>query len=653
MLFSSLRMRLIAICVSIIVFAMLALAIANFFTTRRHTLQSLEMQVQQLSQSYAENIGNWVAAKKTVITSMGKVATASDAMPFLTAAEQAGAFDLAYVGFADKRILFSKPQPGLPADYDPTVRPWYVKASQANEPILTAPYNDASSGKLVITFAQAVKTNDAVSSVVASDMLLDNVVNTVVSIKPSPNSFAFLLDGSGNIIVHPNKDLNLKPVSAISKDLSSQALAAIEQSKKSSTMDFNGRDGVLYVTRVAGTDWMLAVVLDYAEATEALSAMLMSSAIVAVVMIALAALVLSVLIAHSLKRLDAVRDALEDIASGDADLTRRIDTHGSDELAQIASAFNRFADKISSVLAKIRAASDSVKVGANEIADGNLDLSSRTEEQASSLQETAATMEELTSTVKQNTDNARQANQLATTASDVAIKGGAVVSQVVETMGSINESSGKVVDIIRVIDGIAFQTNILALNAAVEAARAGEQGRGFAVVAGEVRALAQRSAAAAKEIKVLIDDSVEKVEVGTRLVGEAGTTMDEVVGSVKRVTDIMGEILAASEEQKTGIEQVNTAITQMDQVTQQNAALVEEAAAAADSLQEQATSLHDAVGTFKLGEHHAPAALAASTAVKPKAVAKPVVKPAQRTAVALGKPRSVPVKATADEWEEF
>src|SRR5690606_4868110 len=230
----------------------------------------------------------------------------------------------------------------------------------------------------------------------------------------------------------------------------------------------------------------------------------------------------------------------------------------------------------------------------------NMDLSSRTEQQAASLEETASSMEELTSTVKQNEDNARQANQMAISASEVAVRGGTVVSEVVDTMGSIDASARKIVDIIGVIDGIAFQTNILALNAAVEAARAGEQGRGFAVVAAEVRSLAQRSAAAAKEIKHLIDDSVNKVDQGSKLVATAGSTIQEVVDSVRHVTDIMGEIMAASQEQSAGIEQVNTAISQMDQVTQQNAALVEEAAAAAASLQEQASGLTSAVSIFKL-----------------------------------------------------
>ena len=286
------------------------------------------------------------------------------------------------------------------------------------------------------------------------------------------------------------------------------------------------------------------------------------------------------------------------VAAGD--LSSRIVVSGKDETSELLQALKNMNGNLLKIVGEVRLGTESIATASGQIAAGNLDLSSRTEQQASSLGETASSMEQLTSTVKQNADNARQANQLAASASEVAARGGYVVSQVVDTMGSINDSSKKIVDIIGVIDGIAFQTNILALNAAVEAARAGEQGRGFAVVATEVRNLAQRSAAAAKEIKELIADSVEKVGTGSTLVEQAGATMDEVVASVKRMTDIMGEITAASHEQSDGIELVNQAIAQMDQVTQQNAALVEQAAAAADSMQDQAAGLARVVSVFKL-----------------------------------------------------
>ncbi|HWW72974.1 MAG TPA: methyl-accepting chemotaxis protein, partial [Duganella sp.] len=302
---------------------------------------------------------------------------------------------------------------------------------------------------------------------------------------------------------------------------------------------------------------------------------------------------------------EAVKVA-ETVSSGD--LTSDIQVHSTDETGQLMNALKIMNSNLVSIVGQVRNGTDLMATASTEIAAGNQDLSSRTEEQASSLEETASSMEELTSTVKFNAENAREANALAISASEIASRGGAVVGEVVSTMGSINDSSRKIVEIISVIDGIAFQTNILALNAAVEAARAGEQGRGFAVVASEVRNLAQRSAAAAKDIKGLIDDSVQKVSQGSELVDKAGQTMGEIVTSINRVTQIMTQISHASEEQSLGIAQVNDAITQMDQVTQQNAALVEQAAAAAESMQEQSAKLADVVSVFKLDGLLLPAA---------------------------------------------
>jgi methyl-accepting chemotaxis protein len=346
----------------------------------------------------------------------------------------------------------------------------------------------------------------------------------------------------------------------------------------------------------------------------------------------------------------AVRVA-ETVSAGDLTSDIRVDSR--DETGKLMSALKTMNDSLVDIVGQVRSGTDTISTASSEIADGNMDLSSRTEEQASSLEETASSMEELTSTVKFNAENARQANQLAINASQVASKGGAVVSEVVATMGSINDSSRKIVDIISVIDGIAFQTNILALNAAVEAARAGEQGRGFAVVASEVRNLAQRSAAAAKEIKTLIGDSVDKVETGSRLVDEAGKTMAEVVASIGRVTNIMNEITTASDEQREGIEQVNQAITQMDAVTQQNAALVEQAAAAAASMQEQSARLSEVVGVFKLNQLALPqqprVAAPARAQVRP-----PVAQPARAAIASTPAPAPrKPVAAAKDEWEEF
>ncbi len=345
------------------------------------------------------------------------------------------------------------------------------------------------------------------------------------------------------------------------------------------------------------------------------------------------------------------------IAQGDLAVEIEADNHAS-----LLYAIRTMRDSLADIVQKVRDGTDIIASASSEIASGNLDLSNRTERQATSLGETTSSMQELTATVKQNGANARHAHELTASASAVAQKGGSVVAQVVQTMGSINTSSKRIVDIIGVIDGIAFQTNILALNAAVEAARAGEQGRGFAVVAAEVRNLAQRSAAAAKEIKTLIDDSVEKVGIGSKLVGQAGTTMEEVVDSVRRVTDIMGEITAASQEQSAGIGQVNQAIIEMDSVTQQNAALVEEAASAAKSLQDQAAEVANVVSIFKLDvsqqmaemqARRAPATVAKTAQVK-KLPARPAPK---KPAIVHSAPAPKKIASAAtgsnDDWEEF
>ncbi|WP_027776955.1 methyl-accepting chemotaxis protein [Paraburkholderia caledonica] len=328
----------------------------------------------------------------------------------------------------------------------------------------------------------------------------------------------------------------------------------------------------------------------------------------------------------------------ERIAAGD--LSEAIEVKSRNEIGRLFAGIKRMQESMASMVTAVRSSTESIDTGAREIAMGNTDLSQRTEQQAASLQETASSMEQLTGTVRQNAENARQASQLAVNASDIATRGGEVVSQVVTTMQDIASSSSKVVDIIGVIEGIAFQTNILALNAAVEAARAGEQGRGFAVVAGEVRSLAQRSASAAKEIKELIGDSTDKVQSGSALVGRAGTTMDEIVQAVRRVTDIMGEISAASEEQSGGIEQVNRAVVQMDEVTQQNAALVEEAAAAAGSLEDQTRQLQAVLSGWKVASSPArsfaaqaePQVKARAAVSKSKTVAKSATRPAQPAA---------------------
>ncbi len=382
------------------------------------------------------------------------------------------------------------------------------------------------------------------------------------------------------------------------------------------------------------------------------------------------AIVLASLIAIGITRaLGQTLNALNDIAQGEGDLTRRLDDSSRDEIGRVAKAFNQFAGKIEDMVKEVKSSANTINTSASEIAAGNMNLSQRTEEQASSLEETASSMEEMTSAVKQNADNARQANKLAEGARDQAEKGGEVVGNAVTAMSEINASSKKIGDIISVIDEIAFQTNLLALNAAVEAARAGEQGRGFAVVAGEVRTLAQRSAEAAKDIKDLIQDSVEKVEGGTRLVDESGKTLEEIVNSVKKVTDIVSEISASSNEQASGIEQVNKAVMQMDEMTQQNAALVEQASAASRSSEEEAKHLADLVGQFKVSEGSGSVVTQQQSVVQPQqAVSRSAVERSgsDRPFEGKGQPQaaagssatetslsSAKKTGTDDEWSEF
>ena len=383
---------------------------------------------------------------------------------------------------------------------------------------------------------------------------------------------------------------------------------------------------------------------DASALTKRTQAMIMVLAIVAAVI----SLVVAFLATRSITRpLNEAVSVAKRVADGD--LTSDIVVTSTDETGQMMEALKFMNDSLIRIVAEVRTGTVSIAEASSEIASGNLDLSSRTEQQASSLGETSRSMHELTSTVQQNADNARQANQLAAKASEVAVRGGSVVSNVIETMGSITASSKKIVDIIGVIDGIAFQTNILALNAAVEAARAGEQGRGFAVVAAEVRNLAQRSAAAAKEIKALIGDSVGKVREGSNLVEQAGVTMEEVVASVRRVTDIMGEITSASQEQSAGIAQVNATILEMDETTQQNAALVEQAAAAAASMQDQAANLERVVSVFKLDHDHDLPQVA-----KARSVSTELPRAALRKEIALAPaPRMTGKQSNGSDWEEF
>jgi methyl-accepting chemotaxis protein len=525
---------------------------------------------------------------------------------------------------------------------------WYNEPKRTSHVVFSEPFTYTADGKpvLMASLVAPLVLGGQFKGAVNLDFQLSKLTAILAQQKTFDGGSLALISNGGMYASHPQDARNGKKAD----DVPAAGLDSIRAGKPYQ-YEQDGQVNLLQPVVLHGDikPWAVRLSFPKSVATGAARAVLQSTALVSLLCAVAAAFLMVVLLTRLMRPLRELSGAMGALSNGTADLTVRLAVRGRDELATIATGFNAFIAKINDVLARVADSSGSVASASGEISQGNHDLSSRTEQQASALQETAASMEELTGTVKQNADNARQANQLAVSASNVAVRGGEVVRRVVETMASINASSVKVRDIISVIDGIAFQTNILALNAAVEAARAGEQGRGFAVVASEVRSLAQRSAAAAKEIKTLISDSVEQVECGSALVADAGKTMGEVVDSVRRVTDIVSEIAAASNEQSMGIGQVNQAISMMDGATQQNAALVEQAAAAAESLLQQADTLVELVGRFKLED--------AVQAKSPMHASRSA--PARHIAMAAPRPAATPVKKTRiaaaahHDFEEF
>ena len=596
---SSLRARIVALSVAIVIVALAANAIVNQFVARAYNNEAIDNNLAAVQTGHVDAIAAWVSSHTQMIESLQDAALQDDPIPALRLVSSAGGFIKTYVGYPDKSHRFSDAA-GLKPDYDPTARPWYKAAVAAGKPIVTPPYIAASSGKLVVTFAVPVMRDGGVKAVIGGDVAMDAVVANVRSIHPTPASFGILVARDGRIVAHQDDKLTLKPIADLIPALDGDKLGALVSATVPLDVSVSGASKLLRGREIAGTDWVAVIALDKAEATAGMRSVLIASMISLVIVACAAALIVAGVTAVSFRRLSGIRDAMVAIGSGDGDLTRRLPAEGTDEVAHIARAFNAFADKLVHVMRQIRDASESVHVAANEIAEGNADLSRRTESAAASLEQTAASMEEITATVGQSESAARQADDTATQAQQVATQGGSAIAGAIDTMGDIERAAVKVSDIIGVIEGIAFQTNILALNAAVEAARAGEQGRGFAVVAGEVRALAQRSSQAAKEIKTLIESTVGSVNAGSGQVRLSGETMHEIVGNVGRVTQIISEITSAAREQTRGIQEVNVAVSQLDQMVQQNAALVEQSTAAAAALQGQAATLADVVRTFRL-----------------------------------------------------
>ncbi|TKI05975.1 methyl-accepting chemotaxis protein [Martelella alba] len=609
----SIRARLLTATTGFLLFILVLNSLINYRVARFNHRQADADILQTTSHSHVVAITDWIKSKMGVIDSLQDVALSADPVPVFRQMAAAGGFTNVYVGYADKTARFSDPA-GVPADYDPTVRPWYRQAAAEDRPVVTAPYVDAGTGKLVVTFAVPVKRDGQLRAVVAGDVAMDNVIVNVRSIQPTPNSSGMLVNRDGALIAARDPALTLQPFANAVAGMGFQGLISARGTTEG---QMNGRDVQLLATPVAGTHWYLVVALDIADTTAGLQALLKTTLLTLIILLIVSGFAMYLLVAFLLKRLSAVRDTLRAISAGSNDLTRRLPVDGRDEVTDIARAFNMFSDKLSMLLIRLRDTGLSLKTAADGIASGNEDLSGRTEEQAGSLAQTAATLEQLEATIGHTAENTGQVHQLVSRTDALVKQNGDLMKAVTVRMQEIHQSSMKMSEIIGVIDGIAFQTNILALNAAVEAARAGAQGRGFSVVANEVRMLAQRSATAAREIKALIDNSVGQIGQGRDLVERADVAMGEMVGNVADMTQVMGEIACASREQSDGIHQINAAVGQLDGATQRNAMLVQQSATAAQSLQTQAQVLTELVGVFKLIEQDRTALPESGTGIMP------------------------------------
>ena len=595
-MFNSIRSRVLIATTLIVVSALCVNTFINYLISNSANNNSINSTLTALAESHSATVNQWTETKVAQISSLTPHVSDADPVPLLTQVATSGNFINVDIGYPDKRDISSDAS-GIPEGYDPTSRPWYIQAAQAKKPIVTNPYQDAGTKKLIVTVAAPRIENGELLGVVEGDINMDAVIANVRAIHPTEGSFGMLMDADGTIIAHPDESLTLKPLSGIAQELNLSELLNSAVPIQANVLE---RPTFMMAMPIKGTSWYIVVAMDKAEATASMRSLLWTSTVSMFVLIALAALIVSFITKRSLGPLIRVREAMDSIAEGTEDLTQRLAVNGKDEVAQIASAFNRFVDKLAVVMKSIRSSSESVRIASEEISSGNIDLSARTESAAASLQQTSAALEQISSTVAHSASSSHEANKAVLSAAEVARRGGNSVREVIQTMNAIEAASEKIGNIIGVIDGIAFQTNILALNASVEAARAGEQGRGFAVVANEVRNLASRSAEAAKEIRVLIDSTVTSVSSGAKQVHHTGNTMQEIVTSVTSVTTMMAEINQAADEQMKGIAEINAAVAQLDTMVQQNAALVEESTAASAALQDQASELTLAVNQFRL-----------------------------------------------------
>lgn len=596
---ATLKGRVVMAALAVTAIGLAAVASVILFATQRGATETLQSDLKQVAQANATEISNWAVSKQLVVKSLMPAVAKEDLSNELAAARTAGDFDDVYVGYADKRATFFQKRQRA-ADYDPTKRGWYIGAAKANGPFISKPYVGAGSKKLTVTFADPVNANGTVGAVVAADVLMESVQKTLAAIKPTSSSLAFLEGADGTVIAHPNDEAVLKTVDQVFPGLTAGQIDRLSDSGTTGESSRDGREQTVLVTKVDGTPWRLVILVDTGEALASVTAARNAAIAMVVVALLLAGVALFVLLSRYMKSLDKVRDAMNEIASGDADLTKRLSVSGGREIEQIASAFNRFVDVIADILRQVKESSEAVLAGSTQLSGANQDLSARTERQAAALEQTSASTQTLSGTVSQNSRHTEDAAALATASIASAQKSKNTVVQVSHTMGEISKLAERITSISEAVNGIAAQTNILALNAAVESARAGTAGRGFAVVASEVRQLAHRTAESAKEISALASDAQHRVHAASSLVQDGVSATSEIAQSATQLSEILDRLAAAGIEQAAGLEEVRQALLDLDDVTQQNAALVEEAAAATDALAGQSVQLTRSVGAFRL-----------------------------------------------------
>lgn len=585
----SIKAQIVIASTACLVVGVVVIAATNYGIARTHAYEGLAMQNRALATGYAQAISEWMQLRQKLVNAAVHDAEPSRALMTL---RDTGLFEETSFDFVNPGASSSSTANG-------SLQPGYQEVLTTKESVVSAPYRDAASGRLVVSFTAPLVSGGGVTSVGAAKASLAGLASKVGAIQPSPKSFAFLVAADGQIIVHPDEGMLLKQVSSMSQQLSMDSLQKTESSTALITAQIQGAQYWVVSVPVAGSAWRLAIALNQSDVMAPIASMLSTSVVVSVVVLLVSGFLLVGFLNQRFVRLHQLRDAMQEVGAAEGDFSRRLDTQGGDELSQIALSFNVFADRMAFMFSKVRESSSSVRFAAEDIASGTSDLQHRTEATAQALDVLSSSMQRLTEVIHTNAQASEQATASVATASRVAEQGGNVVGKAVKTMNSISRASTRIADIIGVIDGIAFQTNILALNAAVEAARAGEQGRGFAVVAAEVGQLAQRSAQAAKEINTLISSSVEGVGHGVQLVHSVGTTIQEIVQAVRDVEQVIATIHQSSAQQAASIHTMGSAVGELEQLAVQNAQLVEQSTNAAAGLRGQSIALTDALGTME------------------------------------------------------